>query len=48
MFERFDGDLEQQALLRIDPVGFTRRDTEKVRVERIDITQERTPLCGCR
>ena len=48
MFERFDGDLEQQALLRIDPVSFPRRDTEEVRVERIDIAQERTPLRGCR
>ena len=48
MLERFDGDLEQQALLRIDPVSFPGRDTEEVRVERIYVAQERTPLRGCR
>ena len=48
MFECFDSDLEQQALLRIDPVSFARRNTEEVSVERIDIVQERTPLCRCR
>ena len=40
MFERLDGDLQQQTLLRIDPVGFARRDAEVFGVERIDVVEE--------
>ena len=46
MLERFDGDLEQEALLRIDPIGFPRGDAEVVGVERIDVAQERSPPGG--
>ena len=40
MFERLDGDLQQQALLRIDPIGFARRDAEVLGVKSIDVVKE--------
>ena len=46
VLECLDGDLEEQTLLRIDPVGFARGDTEEVGVERIDVVEERSPLGG--
>ena len=40
MLERFPGDLEQQALLRVHGRGFARRDPEKGRVEAADVIEE--------
>ena len=48
MLERLDGDLEQQALLRIDAVGFARRDTEELGVETGDVAEKGAPPRGVR
>ena len=48
MLECLDGDLEQQTLLGIDAIGFSRRDAEEVGVELVDTAQERAPLGGGR
>ena len=40
MLEGLDGDLEQQTLLRIDAVGFARRDAEELGIEGIDVIEE--------
>ena len=48
MLQSLNSDFEQKTLLWIDPVGFARRDAEKIRVEGIDVIQERAPLRGLR
>ena len=40
MLKCLHGDLEQQSLLRIDPVGLARRDAEVLGVEGIDVIEE--------
>ncbi len=48
MFERLDGHLEDQPLLRIDVVGLARSDAEVVGVEARDVGQEGAPARGPR
>ena len=41
--ERLPGNFEQQALLRVDTAGFSRRDSEQQRIEQVLAGKETTP-----
>ncbi|KMO83144.1 hypothetical protein MCHUDSM44219_01402 [Mycolicibacterium chubuense] len=46
VLERLLGDLQQQSLLRVHLVGLAGRDLEELRVEGVDVAQERPPPGG--
>src|SRR4051812_5582660 len=43
LFQSSPGDLQHQALLRVHADGFTRGDTEKLRIKTIHIMEEAAP-----